>query len=95
MYTLENLFEQDKLRSVNRFVGRLKDVAASTAPDLPDNVELSVMLDVKPDDLGNTVTQCFYYLAHPNGRLVFWLNHMPYGNIEPTNTVTDLTDLSK
>lgn len=86
MYTLNDLSITKQLHYVNKFADRIND-----AKNLHDNMkDVECMIYVcKDDSEGGAGWECYYYLVHPERRIIFWLEDF---NARPTLIEIDGVD---
>lgn len=93
MYTAANLDDEESLNAVEEFADIINK-AKSLQEGMPADVECMIHLDVDEDE--EETFECFYYLVHPQNRILFWMNEFSAGKyMIDIDGVTQLSHLSE
>lgn len=75
---MANLCDPTTLEETERFADLINEAKAMQDKELmPDDVECMLFVDEDEDDPGTY--ECFYYFAHPQKRILFWMNKFDAG----------------
>ena len=94
MYTMANLFDENSLDIVENFARQINQAKALQEEEMPNDVECMIHIDVDEDD--GMTPECYYYLVHPQKRILFWMNSFNAGKfLIEIEGVTQPTHISK
>ena len=91
---MANLFDEKALNTVEDFARQINEAKALQEETMPDNVECMIHIDVDEED--GVTPECYYYLVHPQKRILFWMNEFNAGDyLVEIEGVTEPTHISK
>ena len=90
---MANLFDENTLDTVEDFAKQINQAKALQEDAMPHDVECMIHIDA--DEVDGS-PECYYYLVHPQKRILFWMNQFDAGEyLIDIEGVTQPTHLSK
>lgn len=90
---MANLFDAESFDAVEDFARQINQAKALQVA-MPDDVECMIHIDV--DDEDGSTPECYYYLVHPQKRILFWMNEFNAGKyLIDIEGVTEPTHISE